>query len=78
MCCNFAGMSSSFVKDCSDASTPTSSYRNNGDGLSLNATPPAASGGNKTVFIIVNNDSQIDQDQLSSILGESEHSSFPC
>ncbi|XP_018025449.1 PHD finger protein 3 isoform X2 [Hyalella azteca] len=61
-------MSSSFVKDCSDASTPASSYRNNSDGLSLNAAPPAASGGNKTVFIIVNNDSQIDQDQLSSIL----------
>ena len=54
-------MSSSFVKDCSDAS-------NSSTGMPGQSSSSAQSN-NKTVFIIVNNDAQIDQEQLSSLLG---------
>ncbi|KAF2346522.1 hypothetical protein FHG87_022722, partial [Trinorchestia longiramus] len=57
-------MSSSFVRDCSDASAPANSNSMN----SSSGVHAAGSGtGNKTVFIIVN-DAHIDQEQLSSIL----------
>lgn len=60
------------MKDCSDASAPLGTA-GPGEGArdadaALRQAPVA--GGNKTVFIIVNNDAQIDQEQLSSLLGK--------
>ena len=55
-------MSSSFIKDCFDSSEEQHQ-------AAPEPLPPAPAQGNKTVFIIVNNDAQIDHNQLSNILG---------